>query len=75
MLGNMLKLPTNFFQIHQEFMGVKFALQLCDNYGFSQFQTDKVIEWSRWKLTKMANGASGYIGFSTNVNAVKTWEI
>ena len=44
MLGDMLQLSINFPEIHQGFMRGKFAAQLCDNFGFSRVETDKVIE-------------------------------
>ena len=35
MLGGMLQLSVNFPKIHEKFMRVKFAVQLCDNAEFS----------------------------------------
>ena len=72
MLGDMLQLPINFPEIHQELMSGKFALQLRDNFGCFQVETCKMIEM---KVNKDAKGASGYISFSINVNAVKKCEI
>ena len=46
--------------------------QLCDNSGFSRAERDKVLEMT---LIKDTMGAGGCTGFSTNVNAVKRWEI
>ena len=72
MLGDMLQLPIDFPEIHEEFMRGNFAAQICDNSKFSRVETDKVIEMTLNKDTKMAGGCTG---FSTNVNAVKRWEI
>ena len=41
-------------------------------YSFSRSETDKVIETTLNKDTKTAGGCTG---FSTNLNAVKRWEI
>ena len=72
MQGDMLHLPHNFPEIHQEFMRGRFATQLFDNSGFSRVETDKVIQMT---LNKDTKGAGGCNGFSTNVNVVKRWQI
>ena len=72
MLGEMLKLPANFPEIYEEFMKGNFAAQLIEANSFSRSETDKVIEMTLNKDTKNAGGSTG---FSTNLNAVKRWEI
>ena len=54
MLGEMLQLPINFPEMHQEFMRGKHALQLCDNSGFSRVETDTATEMALNKNTKEA---------------------
>ena len=49
-----------------------FANQLSDDTRFSWVETDKVIEMT---LNKDMQGSGGCTGFSTNVDAVKRWEI
>jgi hypothetical protein len=49
-----------------------FTTQLSDNGKFAGTETDKVIEMTLNKDTKTPGGTTG---FSTNVNAVKRWEI
>ena len=71
MLGDMLALPTDFPEIYQEFIQGNFAAQLSNN-KFSKSETDKVIETTINKDTKTSGGTTG---FSTNVNAVKRWEL
>ena len=68
----MLQLPDKFPEIHEEFMNGNFAAQLSDKGRFSRTETDKVIEMTLNKDTKTAGGCTG---FSTNINAVKRWEI
>ena len=72
MLGDMLLLPADFPEIHSEFMDGNFAAQICDHSKFSRVETDKVIEMTLNKDTKTAGGCTG---FSTNINAIKRWEI
>lgn len=72
MLGDMLQLPDDFPEIHNEFMKGNFAVHISDNTKFSRVETDKVIEMTLNKDTKTPGGCTG---FSTNVNAVKRWEI
>ena len=72
MLGDMLQLPMDFPEIYEQFMEGNFAAQICDNHQFSRIETDKVIEVTLNKDTKTPGGCTG---FSTNVNAVKKWEI
>ena len=49
-----------------------FAAQLIEGNSFSRSETDKVIEMTLNKDTKTAGGCTG---FSTNLSAVKRWEI
>ena len=72
MLRDMLQLPYSFLGIYEETMRGNFAAQLSDNTRFSPVETDKVIEVT---LNKGTKGSGGCTGFSTNVNAVKRWEI
>ena len=53
-------------------MNGNFAAQLTDGSKFSRVVTDKVIEMTLNKDTKNLVGCTG---FSSNVNAVKRWEI
>ena len=53
-------------------MNGNFAAQLTGGLRFSRVETDKVIEITLNKDTKTPGGCTG---FSTNVNAVKRWEI
>ena len=71
MLGDMLSIPEEFPEVHQEFMEGKFAAQLLENRKFSRSETDKVIEMTLNKETKSSGGTTG---FSTNKN-VKRWEL
>ena len=72
MLADMLQLPEDFSGVYEEFMNGNFAAQLTDGSKFSRVVTDKVIEMTLNKDTKTPGGCTG---FSTNVNAVKRWEI
>ena len=72
MLADMLQLPEDFPQVYEEFMNGNFAAQLTDGSKFSRVVTDKIIEMNLNKYTKTPGGCTG---FSTNVNAVKRWEI
>ena len=72
MLADMLQLPEDFPEVYKEFMNGNFAAQLTDGSKFSRVVTDKVIEMTLNKDTKTPGGCTG---FSTNVNAVKRWEI
>ena len=72
MLADMLQLPEDFPEVYKEFMNGNFAAQLTDGSKFSRVKTDKVIEVTLNKDTKTPGGCTG---FSTNVNAVKRWEI
>ena len=72
MLRDMVQLQYRFPGIYEEFMRGNFAAQLSDNTRFSRVETDKVIEMT---LNKDTKGSDGCTGFSTNVNAVKRWEI
>ena len=72
MLGDMLALPDDYPEIYQAFLEGKFAAQLTQGKMFSRVETDKVIEMT---LNKDTKSASGTTGFSTNVNAVRRWEL
>ena len=71
-LGDMLQLPSEFPGVYKELMNGNFAAQLTDGNKFSRVETDKVIEMTLNKVTKTPGGCTG---FSTNINAVKRWEI
>ena len=71
MLGDMLSLKNEFPDVQNECISGKFAAQLSDN-AFSRIETDKVIEMTINKDTKTPGGTTG---FSTNIGAVKRWEI
>ena len=68
----MLSLQEDFPEIHQEFMKGNFTVQLSDDVPFAKTETDKVIEMTLNKDTKTPGGTTG---FSTNIGAVKRWEI
>ena len=70
MLADMLQLPEDFPEVYKEFMNGNFAAQLTDGSKFSRVETD--IEMTLNKDTKTPDECTG---FSTNVNAVKRWEI
>ena len=72
MVGDMLSLPQKFLEVHQEFMKINFVACLLENWKFSRSETDKVIGMTLSKETKSPGGATG---FSTNKNAVKSWEL
>lgn len=72
MLGEMLSLESHFPEIYKEFQAGNFAAQLSDHKAFSRCETDKVIEMTLNKDTKTPGGTTG---FSTNINAVRRWEI
>ena len=72
MLGDMLRLPHDFPELHREFMKGYFAAQLTESDIFSRIETNKVIEMT---LSKDSKTAGGCTGFSTNVNTVKRWEV
>ena len=72
MLGEMLTLESNFPEIYKEFQEGNFAAQLSDCKSFSRCETDKVIEMILNRDTKTPGGTTG---FSTNINAVRRWEI
>ena len=72
MLGDMLELPHDFPEVYAEFMRGNFAAQLTEDGRFLRTETDKVIEMT---LNKDSKSAGGCTGFSTNINAVKRWEI
>jgi hypothetical protein len=72
MLGEMLQLPTDFPEVYDQFMRGNFAAQLSDNGRFTRVEIDKVIEMTLNRDTKTSGGCTG---FSTNINAVKRWEI
>ena len=52
MLADLLKLPEEFPNIHEEFMNGNFVAQLTDGTKFSLVETDKVIEMTLNKDTK-----------------------
>lgn len=72
MLGDMLSLPEEFPEVHQEFMKGNFAAQLFENRTFSRSETDKVIEMTLNKEIKLSGGTTE---FSANKNAVERWEL
>ena len=58
MLADLLKLPTEFPDIHQEFMKGNFVAQLMEGSKFSRVETDKVIEMTLNKDTKTPGNSS-----------------
>ena len=72
MLTDMLQLPEDFPEVYEEFTNGNFVAQLTDGSKFSRVVTGKIIEMTLNKYTKTPGGCTG---FSTNVNAVKRWEI
>ena len=71
-LGDMLALEEDFPEIHQQCKAGNFAAQLSGGNAFSRCETDKVIEMTLNKDTKTPGGTTG---FSTNVGAVRRWEV
>ena len=71
MLGDMLSLKETFPEVYHQCVSGNFAAQLSDGV-FSRVETDKVIEMTLNKDTKTFGGTTG---FSTNVGAVKRWEV
>ena len=72
MLGDTLALPSEYPEIYEVFLEGKFAVQLSEGKIFSKVETDKVIEMTLNKDTKSSGGTTG---FSTNINAVRRWEL
>ena len=72
MLADMLQLPEDFPEVYEEFTNGNFVAKLTDGSKFSRVVTGKIIEMTLNKYTKTPGGCTG---FSTNVNAVKRWEI
>ena len=56
MLEDMLQLPKDFPEVHEEFMNGNFAVQLTDDTKFSRVETDKVIEMTLNKDMKTPGG-------------------
>ena len=52
MLGDLLKLPTEFPDIYEEFLHGNFVAQLTEGTKFARVETDKVIEMTLNKDTK-----------------------
>jgi hypothetical protein len=71
-LGDMLALKDDYPEIHEQLANGNFAAQLTSNKAFSRVETDKVIEMTLNKDTKTPGGTTG---FSTNIGAVKRWEV
>ena len=65
MFSEMLTLEDNFPEIYEEFVAGNFAVQLCNDSGFSRTEPDKVIE-----MTRDTKTPGGTTGFSTNIGAV-----
>ena len=72
MLGDMLQLEVDFPEVYEQFIAGNFAAQLSDYQSFSRSETDKVIEMT---INKESKSAGGTTGFSTNVDAVRRWEV
>jgi hypothetical protein len=71
MLGDMLSLESEFPEVYQQCLRGSFSAQLSDDI-FNRVETDKVIEMTLNKDTKIPGGTNG---FSTSLGAVKRWEI
>ena len=70
-LGDMLQLKKSFPEIYQQVVG-NFAAQLSSDKIFSRIETDKIIEMTMNKDTKIPGGTTGFL---TNVGTGPRWEL
>ena len=70
-LGDMLQLNKSFPEIYPQVVG-NFAAQLSSDKIFSRIETDKIIEMTMNKDTKIPGGTTGFL---TNVGTGPRWEL